>query len=251
MTGGRRKRNDAFETPRTKFWYGAVRDAVAHKHGLTPADLTPQDVRRFVDPNDESNIWYKYADGIHSPINITNYKDSEGERLTTLEWIDQGYPGTAKAYLIGPARIWEVIDAWSIAGAYDLLKGAFHHRQAEMVPLQDLIDEQTYTQSECWFSPHQMRLYWGAEQISISAVRDRPHLTMQAIAWGVACGRFMDWHSPLDRVLGSEQCMAWLKQHYGLDPIELCFTPEITDSTEMMSVFAEAGREFDLKIKMV
>jgi hypothetical protein len=120
-----------------------------------------------------------------------------------------------------------------------------------MVPLQDLIDQQTYVQSECWFSPHQMRLYWGAEQISISAVRDRPHLTMQAIAWGIACGRFMDWHSPLDRVLSSETCMAWVKQNYDLDPIDLCFTPEITDSTEMAEPLTDAGREFNLNFKIV
>ncbi len=52
-------------------------------------------------------------------------------------------------------------------------------------------------------------------------------------------------------ILRSQECMAWLKQRYGIDPIDLCFTPEITDSTEMMGALAEAGREFNFNFKIV
>ena len=80
---GRPKRDDVFETARTKAWYFSVRRAIVQKYDLDETSLKPDDVRGRIDANDESNIWHKYSTGKHSPTNITNYKAEDRTRLRT------------------------------------------------------------------------------------------------------------------------------------------------------------------------
>ena len=125
--------------------------------------------------------------------------------------------------------MWAVIEVWSIQDAYKLLQAAEANISSQLLPLEDIgASEMAIDQSECWFSVPQFWLYWTTERISVSAAASaKPHLSMHALSFGIACARFMDWISPLERVLANEECMAWVKQNYGLDLVDFCFSDEI------------------------
>jgi len=248
---GRPKRNKVFETARTKAWYFMVRQSLANKYQLAEPELNPQRVRELLDPSDDSNLWQKYATGKHSPTNITNFKDAMGKRLKTFEWVDLECPGTADIYQNGPARLWQVNEVWSISNANKLLQWVESSISSDLIPLEDLISEDIYSQSEAWFSVHQCQLYWKAEQISISAVREKPQLAMLGISYGVACTRFMDWYSPLIRIFESDKCMAWIKKNYGLDLLDFCFSEEIDNLPNVIAAKHSAGMATEIKITIV
>jgi hypothetical protein len=248
MARGRPKRDTVFETARTKAWYFSVRRALAQKHQIAEHELNPLRVRELIDPTEESNIWHKYSLGEHSPTHTTQFKDADGNVLKTVEWVDQSCPGTANIYWNGPARLWEIKDVWSISEANKMLQRIESAITSELIPIEDLVSEDTYSQSEAWFSVPQLRLYWKSEQISITASQGKPHLSMLAIAYGVACTRFMDWYSPLFRTLESDECMAWVKQNYGLDLLDFCFTEEISQLPNVIAAKEHAGIPTDFKL---
>lgn len=270
---GRPVRKDDLESPRTKVWYRAVRRAVALQYGQPEEGLKPDEVHRLIkekvrqhsskyfDQGDESKLWHKYAAGKHSPTKISQHKATDGSRLRTYEWVDQYFPGTAQAYLHGPASIWAIIEAWSIRDAYRVLQSVVPDMSSsELISIEELTNGETMAASESWLSPHQLRIYWSAEQLSLTVggfsrtkrLEPKLELSMAAFSAGIACARFMDWISPLERLLTNEACMGWIKHNHGLDLLDFRFCRELCHLPEIQVASMKAGLQDDFyPIEMV